>query len=197
MIDAGLNWTNTKPMISLPSHLGGHYNITHIDEVTLEYLINTFNVNTMYDVGCGPGGMVGLAMKKGLNVTGIDGDFTLVFPVDFNIIIHDFTKNQLDLQPADLAWSCEFLEHVPEEYIDNYFSVFNVCKVVCCTFSTTLDGHNHVNVKNQEYWNNVFSDRGFFFDEEKSLHIRNISSMTRDFVRQTGSIYINSHFNNS
>jgi SAM-dependent methyltransferase len=194
MINPGLNLNNIKPMISLPNHLGGHFNVTHIDEKTLDYLINTFKINSMYDVGCGPGGMVKLAMQKGINAIGIDGDFTIVFPESLNIIIHDFTKSSLDLQPVDLAWSCEFLEHVEEKFIDNYFSVFNVCKVVCCTFSTTEEGYHHVNVKNQEYWNKIFSERGFFFEEEKSLHVRRISSMTRNFVRSTGSIYVNSRF---
>ena len=31
----------------------------------------------MVDVGCGPGGMVELALSKGLQAAGIDGDFTL------------------------------------------------------------------------------------------------------------------------
>lgn len=192
MINPGLNLKNIKPMITLPPHLGGHCDITHLDEKVLDYLINTFKINSLYDIGCGPGGMVKLAKEKGINATGIDGDFTIVFPNDLNIIIHDFTKSNINVKPADLAWSCEFLEHISEEFIDNYFSVFNVCKIVCCTFSTTLDGHHHVNVKNQEYWNNIFNMRGFIFDKEKSLYIRSISSMQRDFIRETGSIYINS-----
>lgn len=194
MINPGSNINNIKPMLQLPDHLGGHFNVTHIDEKTLDYLISTFNVSSMYDVGCGPGGMVKLAMQKGLNVVGIDGDFTIVFPDSLNIIIHDFSVSALSLDYCDLAWSCEFLEHVDEKFIDNYFSVFNVCKVVCCTFSTTTEGYHHVNVKNQEYWNSVFKQRGFSFDKEKSMQIRNISSMQRDFVRKTGSIYINSRF---
>lgn len=176
-------------MVNLPLHLGGHFNITHIDENVLDYLIRTFNINGMYDVGCGPGGMVKLAMQKGLNAVGIDGDFTIVFPSSLNIIIHDFSISSLDLQTNDLAWCCEFLEHVNEKFIDNYFSVFNVCRVIFCTFSTTQVGYHHVNVRSQEYWNNVFKERGFILDETCSLEARKISSMKRNFVRETGSIY--------
>lgn len=183
--------SNLKP--NLPNHLGGHCNITHIDESTLDYLINKFNIKTMYDVGCGPGGMVNLANNKNISAIGIDGDFTLSYN-NINVILHDFTSGPIILSNADLAWSCEFLEHVEEKYMDNYFSVFCKCKLVFCTFSTSRGGHHHVNVQNQEYWDNKFKSYGFVKDTESTLEIRKTSTMKRDFVRNTGTIYLNKVF---
>lgn len=178
----------------LPAHLGGHYNKTHTDENTLRYLIDTFNIKNMYDIGCGPGGMLDLAGKLGLNATGIDGDYTIKFPDHLDIIIHDFTSGPLNLQPVDLGWSCEFLEHVEEKYAINYFSIFLQCKIVCCTFATTTGGYHHVNVKNQYYWDKIFFKYGFTKDFDATKNIKNNSSMKRNFIRNTGTVYINNQF---
>ena len=177
-------------MGNLPRHLGGHANITHLDESTLDYLIDKYNVKSMYDVGCSVGGMVQLAQKKGVQSTGIDGDFTLKHPDEINVILHDFTIGPLHLPEADLSWSVEFLEHVHEKYMDNYFAVFRQCKLICCTFSTSLKGHHHVNVKNQSYWDEKFKSYGFHKDVQATDCIRKKSSMKRDFIRNTGTIYI-------
>ena len=175
--------------MSLPNHLGGHCNRTHTDEATLDFLIAKYNVKTMHDVGCGPGGMVELALTRGVDATGIDGDFTLKFREGFPLILHDFTVGPLSVRPADLGWSVEFLEHVDEKYIDNYFPVFAQCKTVCCTFATNDKGHHHVNVKDQEYWDRQFTNRGFIKDEVSTAWIRKHSSMQREFIRNTGTVY--------
>lgn len=178
-------------MNKLPKHLGGHANITHIDESTLDYLISKFNIRSMCDIGCGPGGMVQLAKSKGLESIGIDGDFTINY-TDIKVILHDFTSGPLTIKKLDLAWSCEFLEHVEEQYMDNYFSVFKQCKLVCCTFSTSFGGHHHVNVRNQLYWDEKFKSYGFHKNIESTDYIRKNSSMKRNFMRNTGTIYFNS-----
>lgn len=179
-------------MKNLPIHLGGHRNITHTDENTLVYLKNKFNVQSMYDVGCGPGGMLILANKHGINAIGIDGDFTINYPKNIKVHIHDFTTGPLFLPKVDLSWSCEFLEHVKEEFIDNYFEVFKQSNIVCCTFATTNKGHHHVNVKNQKYWDEQFKIRGFTKDTESTNYIRTKSSMKREFMKNTGTVYIHS-----
>jgi hypothetical protein len=178
-------------MRKLPNHLGGHKNITHIDSNTLIYLKNKYNILSMYDLGCGPGGMLVEAQKLGINSAGIDGDFTIKYPKGIKIYLHDFTKGRLFLPKVDLVWCCEFLEHVAEEFVCNYFEVLQKSRVVCCTFSTTTKGHNHVNVKNQEYWDDQFMIHGFNKDIESTNYIRKNSSMRRDFIRNTGTVYIN------
>lgn len=180
-----------KLIKKLPVHLGGHCNITHIDEASLDYLISKYSIRSLYDLGCGPGGMVKLANSKKIKSTGIDGDFTIKYRDGLDIITHDFTKGALDLESRDLCWSCEFLEHVEEKYMDNYFSVFNKSKVVFCTYSLSRGGHHHVNVKNQDYWDKCFAERMFTKDLESTEYVRKNSSMSRNFVRNTGTVYIN------
>ena len=65
-------------MNKLADHLGGHMNKVHTDRSTLTYLTKKYNIKSMIDVGCGPGDMVMIALDKGINSIGIDGDYTLV-----------------------------------------------------------------------------------------------------------------------
>ena len=100
---------------SLPEHLGGHMNKVHTDRATLLYLQEKYNINSMVDVGCGPGDMVMIAKDRGINAMGIDGDFTLQDmwkARELPIVLHDFTKSEVAMSAFagwDLGWSVEFL----------------------------------------------------------------------------------------
>lgn len=177
----------------LPEHLGGHQGISHIDEGTLDFIINRYDIKTMIDVGCGPGKMVSLAREKKLTAEGIDGDWT-VNPD----ILHDYSKEPyIPEKPVDLAWSVEFLEHVHEEYMPNYMATFQKAKYVFCTASNTT-GYHHVNCHPLPYWWDNFNNYGFDYLETESEAIRNsITTMNlnrpykKQFVKHTGMLYVN------
>ena len=171
-------------------HLGGHNNNTHLDEGALLYLKNTFKVQRMLDVGCGPGGMLELAHKHNISYLGIDGDKQLKLKPP-NFLIHDFShKLETKISNVDLVWSVEFLEHVEERYIPNYIEVFKCAKVVFCTAAPPgKKGYHHVNCKPLNYWIDVFEKYGFAFEEEHSRKVRKASTMRREFVRQTGMVF--------
>lgn len=173
-------------------HLGGHANITHIDNDSFLYIKEKYNITSAYDIGCGPGWMSEFMIKNNVDTIGIDGDFSLKY--NCPVIIHDFTKGKIDcLVKKDLSWSIEFLEHVEEKYMNNYFDVFLKTKIVLCTASQNHDAHHHVNVKPLKYWYSKFEEYGFSLDKESTDFIRNNSSMKRDFVRKTGMVYINNN----
>lgn len=185
-------------MKKIPEHLGGHLNKTHLDEGTLSYLINTYDVKTMADVGAGPGGMVRLAQSKGLKAYGIDGDWT-VNPD----LLHDYQDGPLTIDPVDLIWCVEFLEHVHEEYLPNYMETLKCAKYVFCTASTTT-GHHHVNCQPRPYWVSKFEEAGFEYQDKESEKIRKkITTMNtlqpigKQFVRATGMLYINKNWSNT
>tara|TARA_R110000787_G_scaffold190894_3_gene302338 strand:+ start:399 stop:938 length:540 start_codon:yes stop_codon:yes gene_type:complete len=175
--------------MKLENHLGGHCNVTHIDINAIQLLKDKYNIKTMYDLGCGPGGMVIAAQHAGINCVGIDGDYTLKYPIGVNVILHDFTKGKPDVEPRDACWSCEFLEHVEEKYLDNIFEVFKKCSVVFCTASMAPGGHHHVNLKDCDYWISQFTNRGFTYNKDMTAQLRSKSSMHRDFVRDTGMVF--------
>lgn len=174
-------------MNSLPEHLGGHANITHIDTNSLKYMKEKYLIKSAYDVGCGPGGMVEAMIKHGIKCDGIDGDYTI--KRNCPIIIHDFSKGPINVEDRDFCWSVEFLEHVYEDFMDNYFSVFKKCKYVLCTASQNPNAYHHVNVKPISYWVEKFKERGFILLEDDTKWIRNNSNMTRNFVKETGMVF--------
>ncbi len=170
----------------MTNHLGGHGNTTHLDLQTLLYLKDKYDIKTMVDIGCGPGGMVTAAETMGIVALGIDGD-SIVEPQ----VLHDFTKGMAELPESfDLGWSVEFLEHVDEQYMDNYMDVFQRCKYVVCTAAPPgKSGHHHVNCQTTKYWIRKFYDYGLHYDSEETDYIREHSSMTREFMRNYGMFY--------
>lgn len=178
---------------NLPDHLGGHLNKTHNDRGTLLYLKKKYNINSMLDIGCGPGGMVQLAKDRGINAFGIDGDFTLEYPPELSpfILIHDFTQGPAPIDSKfDLGWSVEFLEHVEEQYQDNYMQAFAACDYVVATAAPPgYPGHHHVNCRDQEYWIEVFARYGFEFDENETKQISTQSTMMKPFMQTTGMFF--------
>lgn len=179
----------------LPDHLGGHLNKVHTDRETFLYLKSKYGIKSMVDVGCGPGDMVEVASLRGIDAIGVDGDFTLQEywrANDLSVVLHDFTsgKPTLPNKNYDLGWSVEFLEHVEEEYMENFMDVFSRCQYVVCTAAPPgYTGHHHVNCQPQEYWVEKFAEYGFEFDAEETAHIRKISSMKKPFMQKTGMFF--------
>jgi SAM-dependent methyltransferase len=179
-------------MNQLPSHLGGSLNKTHVDKGALSWLIQKYNIKSFLDIGCGPGGMVELAKKLGLRSQGIDGDFTLGLK-EPEFLIHDFTLGAPLLKDEfDLGWSCEFVEHVEEKYMNNYFYCFKQCKKVVITYAPPgWPGIHHVNCQTEDYWKNKFFKYGFTYDENATLRLREVSTQLKPFVKSRGLIFNN------
>jgi len=181
-------------MISkLPGHLGGHNNIHNIDEGVLNYAINNLKIKSFLDIGCGLGGMVELADKKGLISHGIDGDFTVKRYNEEKFTVHDFSIGPVEnIKKYDLAYSVEFVEHVYEKFIPNYMPAFQKCSHVIMTFAPPgTGGYHHVNEQPEEYWLHIFDTYGFILDKEKTHQLRNCTTMFnggkfRKFIKNHG-----------
>tara|TARA_Y100000310_G_scaffold338627_2_gene428798 strand:+ start:2101 stop:2664 length:564 start_codon:yes stop_codon:yes gene_type:complete len=170
------------------SHLGGHLYKTHVDYGAFDYIIEHFLINSMIDVGCATAGMVDYAKTKNIEAIGLDGDKS----IDPDIL-HDFVNGPfIPPENYDLCWSVEFLEHVEEQYMDNFFAVFEKCKYVICThaFPEDTGGHHHVNLQLPEYWIEEFKKRGFVLDQEMTDGIRKHSTMVKGFMKKSGLFFI-------
>jgi len=196
-----------------PDHLGGHQNKTWVDSGALMWAKETLGVESMIDIGCGPGGMQQPALDFGITWTGIDGDPNL--PIQGSRLAWDFCDGipfhlydeQLDLPHIDedkqsltvwdLAWSVEFLEHVEERYQDNYMPLFGDCKYVIVTAAPPgWTGHHHVNEQTQDYWIAAFANYGMRFDPILTQDMRDHSTMRakggkESFMKMTGMVYVN------
>lgn len=176
--------------MKLPKHLGGHCGITHVDINILSYFKN-LGYTTYLDIGCGPGGMIDTALELGYIVQGVDGDFTVERSNPDKVKIHDYTNGPLVLENTyDLVWSCEFVEHVEEKYLDNFMKTFQSGKTVCMTFAPPgKKGHHHVNLRPEQYWINTFENYGFKYDKDLTVALRKESSMEREFFREYGLVF--------
>lgn len=161
------------------SHLGGwHYNG---DPATTfphmwKFLINDKKIKSVIEIGCGRG--ITLKIFKDLNckILGIEGCTKAIkenlFPN--NVKQFDFTKHQVIPQKKyDLGVAIEFVEHVEDCYKENYLTCFDVCKYIAMTFAAPgQGGRHHVNCQPQEYWIEVIEKRGFRFNKDYTMLLR-------------------------
>ncbi len=176
-------------------HLGGHLNITHVDRGILEFIKDKYKINSMLDIGCGPGGQIQLAKQLGIErCVGIDGYPGPKVCKDVEIIIHDFTVGPYNHSTPkyDFVWSCEFVEHVYEKYVPNFMNSFKHAKYIAMTYAPPgKSGHHHVNCRKESYWIEVFEKNNFVFDQDITNEIRLASTMKNNFMRNHGLFFIN------
>jgi len=141
-----------------------------------EYLVNKFNIKSVIDVGCGIGYSSKFFKSIGCHVIGVEGSSIAHSRslIKENCILHDYTTGKTNLnEKFDLAWSCEFVEHVEEKYIENFVNDFQKAKYLAMTFAGVgQGGHHHVNENTQQYWIDVLSSYGFEFSQENTEELR-------------------------
>ena len=182
----------------LPHYLSGHGLKTWVDKGALNKILEIIKVKSLVDIGCGPGGVVYYAKKIGLDAIGIDGDSS-INRVDENLfVIHDYCLGPyIPDKIFDLGWSVEFLEHVEEKFQKNYFETFKKCKYIFITHAPeNSKGYNHVNLKDSNYWIDVFKKYSFEYQSELTQLIRSSSTIEKNFVKEYGLFFSNKDLKN-
>ena len=144
-----------------------------------DYLISKYNIKSVIDVGCGRGFSSLYFKSLGCSVLGVDGsqqakDSSLISD---HFHHHDYSKGKSGITgEIDFAWSCEFVEHIDEQYMQNFVDDFKKAKYLAITFAGIgQGGHHHVNENTQEYWIDVMNKNGFVFDETETNTLREMS----------------------
>jgi SAM-dependent methyltransferase len=124
-----------------------------------EWMLGKFPIRSVIDVGCGAGKELDWFKARGCDVLGVDG----LPPEHLNITRHDYTTGPyVPDREFDLCWSCEFVEHVEEEYVLNFIATFYSAHYVMMTHGLTWQGgHHHVNLQRPEYWIDRMMQSGF------------------------------------
>ena len=186
--------TKPGPHFVNEGHLGGYIKRTpgfpHGDWWTWcpklwDWMAEVFKPMTAIDVGCGEGHAVRYFLDHCcIDAIGIDGLATAreaaIIPAS-RFIVHDFTSLVAPVVPmVDLVWSCEFVEHVEERYIDNFLAVFAHAKRA--VFMTHAEpgqaGHHHVNCQPAEYWIEHMAEWDFRFEEKLTAAARILAPYT-------------------
>lgn len=174
-------------------HLGGFVRSDPVDwphgdpmtytPLLWDWLIARFAPRVVWDVGCAEGHAVKHFLEKGLQAWGVDGCVealeTAVVPRD-RIVIHDYSRGAqripAHIEQPDLVYSCEFVEHVEQRYMENFLADFGRARTVCFTHAfEDQPGHHHVNCQAPQYWIAAMQQKGFAWDEKASLESRRIA----------------------
>ena len=166
----------------LEGHLGGFFSEgdggTYYP-VMWSHLVKKYSIRSVLDVGCGRGYSVLFFKSLGCAVKGIDGSKEAA---ETQLIGRDFVLTDYTLGPApieesfDLAWSCEFVEHVEEKFMGNYLQDFCRARFLAMTFAGPgQPGHHHVNCRPAEYWIRVLHAHGFDYLPEDAAEMRELA----------------------
>ena len=126
-----------------------------------DFLIEEFAPNTMLDIGCGEGNAMEYFWDNGFTEPyGIDGTEILIPTWKERRLLNrvhlcDFTRYSINprLFDIDLVWSCEFVEHVEEQFIHNFMPLLVCGKYLAMTHAHPgQKGYHHVNCQPPEYW---------------------------------------------
>lgn len=137
-------------------HLGG--NVYGGDSFTFcpalwEWLVKTFDVESVLDVGCAQGHALTFFYDLGVRAIGIEGLQENAKQSLCPVLIADLTKGPVIFAGVDLVWCCEVVEHVEEKYLKNLLATISVGKILAMTAAEpNQPGHHHVNCKPVEYW---------------------------------------------
>ncbi len=160
------------------------------------WLVTDWNVRSVLDVGCGEGFALQYFRDEGCEVLGVDG----IKQPDSAIVEHDYTTGEWepvdeDGTPSssggpryDLAWCCEFVEHIEEQYVSNFMLTFKCAAMVLMTHGTPgQPGHHHVNNQPASYWKGALAATGFQYDHFLTMAARQQAALnphpSNHFVR--------------
>jgi SAM-dependent methyltransferase len=131
------------------------------------WLVDDRKVNSVIDVGCGEGIALRHFERRGCVVLGVDGIKEGNY---YAIQEHDYTQSpyrpfKSTHRLYDLCWSCEFVEHVEEQFMPNFLATFACAKMVLMTHAwPNQDGYHHVNCQTPDYWKGALAGVGFQYD---------------------------------
>ena len=138
------------------------------------------------DVGCGEGHALEWFADSGCDAKGVEGlsDGIRAFEkrrpdLAGRVVLHDYTKGPLTIDPVELVWSCEFVEHVAAEHMPNFLATFADALVVAMTHAEPgQGGHHHVNCREAQFWIEQMANIGFGLEVDATIASRKLAPDT-------------------
>lgn len=160
-----------------------------------DYIVGKYNIKSVVDIGAGCGFATEYFHNKGLDVLGVDGceEVQENFKLKDNFRLNDYQDGSAlkSFESFDLCWSCEFVEHVEEEYSDNFLNDYTHAKYLAITHATPgQGGYHHVNCQWQEYWIEKLEALGFKFDQAETDRTRELTDPSKHY-NKSGLFFIN------
>lgn len=172
-----------------PPYAGGSYGRTHVDVGMLRYF-HDCGCRSMLDVGCGPGGQVQAANALGYRALGIDVDPALYLRPGVALI--DICDGPVRLPArADLVWSVEVAEHVPESCVPEFIATLTGnARIAICLTASQEPMPQHRTLHPPTWWIAAIEAMGgWSYDPDTPAIVARHSTMAREFLRDTGMIF--------
>lgn len=148
-------------------------------EVMADAIIHGFHPSSAVDVGCGTGALLESLRSRGVQVKGLEyAQAALEFCRSRQLDVMKFdveTEDLPELGKADLVISMEVGNQLRESSADRYIDL--LCRIApLVVFSSEIPGGGDKLPRNERphrYWIEKFNQRGYRFDEGRSLQWRN------------------------
>lgn len=154
--------------------------IHSFDEKLCKAIIKTIKGNkTVVDIGCGDGRYTKALIGAGFDCIGFDGSPLTPKITNGLCGIMDFS-DPVDIGEYDVVLCLEVGEHIPKDYEQIFID--NICLatkgVIILSWAVEgQPGYGHVNCQNNDYVISEMSDRGFFYNFDKSEYLRKNSEL--------------------
>lgn len=171
-------------------HLGGYIHggdsWNYAPEVW-EHMVHVRGVLSVIDVGCGEGHSTRWFQSMGCTVLGVEGGAKAHAEASLHAptLLHDYTTGPCPIEDQyDLAWCCEFVEHLEEQFLENFLKTFDHADTILMTHAVIgQPGFHHVNCQPMEYWRDRIEPRGYRLNMPLSLVLRGLTKAAN--VRNT------------
>ena len=187
------------PMVVDPQrpHLGGNMDggdsATDFAADLFPWLIKTFGIKSLMDVGCAQGHALHAFKALGVErLLGIEGLAYNASKVKVPCVVHDLTQGPYIVDGYDFVWCSDVAEHIEERYSDNLLLTLANGKILAMAQGGPEMGHSgwhHVNNQPESYWIERLKAVGMETDDELTRQARAQSS--RGVWPQYGRIYKN------
>ena len=153
--------------------------MAHSAKVMAETLMAVFKPETLIDIGCGSGALLGEFKLRGINVQGLEYSSAAIQICEKRgLLVQRFDlESGVRIPPAakyDLCISTEVAEHLPAVlagvYVETLCGHSDVCVITAAT--PGQGGTDHVNEQPHEYWINLFTSHNFSYDSKQSEFLR-------------------------
>ena len=145
------------------------------------WAVQRWSVRSVLDVGCGEGHSARYFRDMGCEVLGVEGCQQAIddSAIPEQVVRHDFRDGALlPGRRYDLIWSCEFLEHVEEQYLPHVLATFahaGTALLITHAFPGKDRGHHHVNCQPTAYWIAKLEGLGFECRVDLSREARTVT----------------------
>ena len=141
--------------------------------------VKRYGIESVVDVGCGEGHSTKYFHDLGLRAIGVEGGSEAIrnSSVSTLIVQHDYTRGPFaPSAPVDLAWCCEFVEHIEERYVPNFLATFAAARFLLMTHAFPgQEGYHHVNCQLPEYWIHRVQEVGLTYDATETDYLRTLT----------------------